>query len=159
MKLRVTTPLNAILFIRKCLCRRFIFLFLAAVYLYIYIYIYIYSCLYIYIYIHFIHWKCFLIFHTLSVFYWLFCFADSFTTDDIVYEWKERNTTSPESLEIAQFTLESVSTHQKVSNYVTGTRLVDVLICGGCGLQRATWSIRAVFTLGARALVSEYGTH
>ncbi|CAH3114154.1 unnamed protein product, partial [Porites lobata] len=44
----------------------------------------------------------------------------SFTTDDIVYEWKEKNKTLSGSVEIAQFTLKPVSTHQDVSSYVTG---------------------------------------
>ena len=64
----------------------------------------------------------------LIVFSWLFCFADSFTTDDIVYEWKEKNKTLSESVEIAQFTFKPVSAHQDVSSYVTGTLCVDVSV-------------------------------
>ena len=63
----------------------------------------------------------------LIVFSRLFCFADSFTTDDIVYEWKEKNKTLSGSVEIAQFRLKPVSTHQDVSSYVTGT-LGDVVL-------------------------------
>ena len=64
---------------------------------------------------------------TLIVFSGLFCLADSFTTDDIVYEWKEKNKTLSGGVEIAQFTLKPVSTHQDVSSYVTGT-LGDVVL-------------------------------
>lgn len=48
-------------------------------------------------------------------------FLDSFTADHIVYKWKKENKTWSPNLEIAQFTLDSVTVQQKGKTYVTGT--------------------------------------
>ena len=48
-------------------------------------------------------------------------FLDSFTADDIMYKWKKENKTWSPNLEIAQFTLDSVTVQQKGKTYVTGT--------------------------------------
>lgn len=53
-----------------------------------------------------------------------FCFVfflDSFTTEDIIYEWNgEGNVIWPQNQEIAQFALSAVTVHQNYRVYLIG---------------------------------------
>ena len=51
----------------------------------------------------------------------LFIFLDSFTTEDIVYDWKgNQNVTWSKQQEIAQFALSSVTVQRKIKFYSPG---------------------------------------